>query len=409
MSTAMEIAGISPETIKKFIAKAGANAADKAAGAAATSEENVLSRWINVSPEMAARWLKSNFRNRPVSDDVVTAYARDMINGVWQPTHQGIAFNDRDELIDGQHRLLAVIKSRKTVRMLVTFGLRSKIEGSDMTTMDCVDRGRTRSVADQLKIQHGLKNGTQIQQVCSSIGHLCLGEKLRRPSVDQTLRIYKEFKTEMDFIIANRSKSMGLRSAGVLAGFAFALATQPGAVHERAIAKMFVSLVWGDDVKDGKKLDAFATLKKLHVFLTGENATLLLASMNRGIAELTVWAILCEVQMVKPAELAREPKEWNLGVEHFRAMNEARVKKIAAAFALPKIEPAPAPAAAARGEVGVQPAGEKLNSCECGKKYPGKKNCNGCPDCRKDFQAGHNRDKRIVANRKDYAFADAAE
>jgi hypothetical protein len=80
------------------------------------------SQWIEVTPELAARWLKNNFRNRSVREDVVSAYARDMANGRWVYTHQGIAFNDRDELIDGQHRLHAVILSGlAAVRMMVTF------------------------------------------------------------------------------------------------------------------------------------------------------------------------------------------------------------------------------------------------------------------------------------------------
>jgi len=96
---------------------------------------------------MAKDWLENNFRNRPISEDTVAAYARDMIAGQWVATHQGVAFNDKDELIDGQHRLHAIVRCDKTIRMMVTFGLPSVIEGKQMTTMDCVDRGRTRSSA----------------------------------------------------------------------------------------------------------------------------------------------------------------------------------------------------------------------------------------------------------------------
>ena len=321
---------VDPALVKKFIVK---NVKDsEKSGPAATSLNGVRSQWMDVTPEMASRWLRNNFRNRPVKDDVVSAYARDMVNGAWQPTHQGIAFNDRDELIDGQHRLMAVVKSRCTVRMMVTFNLPAKIEGHEMTTMDCVDRGCTRSVADQLKIQHGLKSGGQIAQVTSTLAHLCIGERMRRMSVGQTLEIYREFKVEMDFIIANRSKMPGLKSAGVLGGFVFVLATQGASVNERPAAKMFNALVWGDDKKEGHRLMAYPALKALHVFLTGENASLILASMNRGIAELTVWALL----NVKSNELAKEPANWMKAVEHCREPQAQRVKKMAGLFTLPK-------------------------------------------------------------------------
>ncbi|HVU07635.1 MAG TPA: hypothetical protein VHG89_03730 [Verrucomicrobiae bacterium] len=318
---------IEPETVKKFTVK---NVTDSEKnGALAAVEKNVRSQWMDVTPEMAARWLKVNFRNRPVSDDVVKAYARDMVSGVWHPTHQGIAFNDRDELIDGQHRLMAIVLARKTVRMMVTFGLKSQIEGSDMTTMDCVDRGRTRSVADQLKIQHGLKTGTQIAQVAGALAGFC-HESIRRPSVDQVLKIYHLFKPEMDFVIANRSKSSGLRSAGVLAGFAFALAAESGDVWKRKAATMFTALMFVD-VKGQKTLEQFPATKQLHEFLTGEKAKLLLASMNRGVADLTLQAIYADLTGKGSEKLKMELA----GRNHFCAA-VAQTEKVAALFQLPK-------------------------------------------------------------------------
>ena len=117
-----------------------------------------------------------------------------IMNGTWVATHQGLAFNVRDELIDGQHRLKAVVLAGKAVRMMVTFGLPSIISGSEMTTMDAVDRGATRSVADQLTIQHGMKNSGIIASVSRSIAALCSNERTRRLSVGQTLEIYRAFQ-----------------------------------------------------------------------------------------------------------------------------------------------------------------------------------------------------------------------
>jgi hypothetical protein len=169
------------------------------------------SQWIVVTPELAKKWLANNFRNRPIREDVVNAYARDMINGRWVYTHQGIAFNDRDELIDGQHRLRAIIVANAEVRMMVTFGLPSKIDGHEMTTMDAVDRGATRSVADQLKIQHGLKDGSLIAMICTSIAPICSIERTRRLSVGQTLEIYRAFEHAIHWVLAYRSREVGLR------------------------------------------------------------------------------------------------------------------------------------------------------------------------------------------------------
>lgn len=301
---------------------------------------NVWMQKVDITPEMAAYWLRNNFRNRPISDDVVTAYARDILAGQWVFTHQGIAFNDQDQLIDGQHRLKAVIKANVTVPMMVTFGLPSKIDGKEMTTMDAVDRGRTRSVADQLKIQHGMTNAGIIAAICGAMANLCFGERTRRLSVGHTLIIYKEFSQAVDWVVSHRSKHKGLKAAGVIAGFAFALASE-GRFWEgkMTVIKMFESVMTGEKMKDGS---AMSLLRK---FLTSEESALFTPSLNRGLAELVLHAIYLDLQGA-PVEKLDPPEDGQEypGVIHFRELQKASADKIAAIFALPKLETKPAQA-----------------------------------------------------------------
>lgn len=77
---------------------------------------------VEVSPELAKEWLKSNTFNRKVSQSTVNRYARDMASGNWRLNHQGIAFDGQGVLVDGQHRLEAISKSGATVRIMVTWG-----------------------------------------------------------------------------------------------------------------------------------------------------------------------------------------------------------------------------------------------------------------------------------------------
>jgi hypothetical protein len=288
--------------------------------------KGLKSVWADVTPAMAKRWLENNFRNRPLVEDVVAAYARDMVNGVWVPTHQGIAFSDKDELIDGQHRLHAIVRSGVTIRMMVTFGIPAKIEGSEMTTMDAVDRGRTRSVADQLKIQHGLDNGSIIAAVCTSLGYMCYGERTRRLSVGQALEIYRAFENPIQWVIVHRPRAHGLRATGVLAGFSFALAVDPSFVDgSTGVSIMFENLVSGENLAQGSPILA------LRNFLISDQAKLLTRSNDRGLTELTCWAIWLEQLGQKEETLKVTPE----GVDHFRNLQKARVDKIAAMFRLP--------------------------------------------------------------------------
>lgn len=59
-----------------------------------------------ISPEQAAKWLERNDNNRNVNVAKVKKMAKDMREGHWDTTHQGIAIASDGTLVDGQHRLL---------------------------------------------------------------------------------------------------------------------------------------------------------------------------------------------------------------------------------------------------------------------------------------------------------------
>lgn len=72
-----------------------------------------------ISPKYAEYLLEKNIGNRKISRHRVSMYARDMQAGNWQLTHQGILLGKDGIVIDGQHRLHAVILSGCSVRMMV--------------------------------------------------------------------------------------------------------------------------------------------------------------------------------------------------------------------------------------------------------------------------------------------------
>lgn len=70
-----------------------------------------------VTPALAKQWLEKNTNNRNVNFAKVKKMAKDMREGHWDTTHQGIAIATDGTLVDGQHRLMAVVESGVTVRM----------------------------------------------------------------------------------------------------------------------------------------------------------------------------------------------------------------------------------------------------------------------------------------------------
>jgi hypothetical protein len=90
--------------------------------------------WQWISPEDAATLLARNFdRNRNIRAPWVTHLANLMSEGGFFASHQGIAFDPDDNLIDGQHRLNAIIKSGIGQWFLVATGVpREAVLGMDV-------------------------------------------------------------------------------------------------------------------------------------------------------------------------------------------------------------------------------------------------------------------------------------
>lgn len=102
-----------------------------------------------ITPEQALEILKfRNPRNRPIRKNLVERIAFDIISDKWQVTHQGIAFNSDGQLMDGQHRLSAIVKAKKPVHILVTYGVNDE-------SMPVIDSGSARTAADALGLKHG--------------------------------------------------------------------------------------------------------------------------------------------------------------------------------------------------------------------------------------------------------------
>lgn len=80
---------------------------------------------ITLTPEIAQDMLNYNTCNRPMSRNTVAKYARMMKQGEWYLSHQAIAFADDENgkqiLVDGQHRLAAVIQSGASIKTTVIY------------------------------------------------------------------------------------------------------------------------------------------------------------------------------------------------------------------------------------------------------------------------------------------------
>lgn len=90
--------------------------------------------------------LEANTSNRPLSKSVVNGFAEAMKRGDWKVTHQGLAIDTFGVLVDGQHRLAAVIEADLPIQMTVFTDVPAD-------TFDVLDTGKRRNAADALAIE----------------------------------------------------------------------------------------------------------------------------------------------------------------------------------------------------------------------------------------------------------------
>lgn len=102
-----------------------------------------------ITPEYAERLLEKNTSNRNLRRDHVNNLARDMSEGAWRLNNDAICIANDGTLLNGQHRLNAIIKAGKPIKMLVA-------EGFSPDSYKVLDGGAKRSVADQLNITNEL-------------------------------------------------------------------------------------------------------------------------------------------------------------------------------------------------------------------------------------------------------------
>lgn len=99
-----------------------------------------------VTPRKAAELLERNTANRPLSQRTVREFAQAMSRGEWRVTHQGIAIDTTGALVDGQHRLAAIIEADTPVEITVFTEV-------PVGAFDVLDTGRRRNAADVLAIE----------------------------------------------------------------------------------------------------------------------------------------------------------------------------------------------------------------------------------------------------------------
>lgn len=175
---------------------------------------------ISVTPEIAARWLALNENNRPRNKRTALKYLATMQRGEWELNGQMIIFSKCGVLMDGQHRLSAVVMYGHPVLMDVRFGIERR-------TFPTLDDGKKRTAADVLDIA-GIKNAKNTSAAIRAVISLERGYHStdfgvsRSPTNEEIVNWYNENPEIYNCVVQAENwykKSGRLMQTAALAGF----------------------------------------------------------------------------------------------------------------------------------------------------------------------------------------------
>ncbi len=174
---------------------------------------------VTITPELAGLLLeKHNDNNRNQRGRAVADMVRDLVEGDWALNGETIKISKTGRVLDGQHRLLAILLGDKPMRTFVIIGL-------DDEAQDTMDSGIKRTTGDVLKL-HGEKD---VNVLAAIIRRLWLWQRGDRKLASNPVPT----KTETsDFLEANPGIRESVRVAGrVYSNFPHLSKTAVGVAH----------------------------------------------------------------------------------------------------------------------------------------------------------------------------------
>lgn len=179
------------------------------------------SRVVTVTPTIAADWLLLNTSNRPLYKSQVDTFARDMKAGRWiTNTSDAVMIGSNRVLLNGQHRLAAVVQSGKGIDMLVEFG-------ADPSSVPAIDRGKGRSSLDSYLMSSGKSKTRFWGATAHAAARGASGQKAMM-TTQEAESFFDAHENEIDYATGVLEQSRkGIKRSAVAAVLARAFANVP--------------------------------------------------------------------------------------------------------------------------------------------------------------------------------------
>lgn len=204
-----------------------------------------------LTPQFAQVILENNVENRKINATGLAARMRDIADGRWELTGQGLIVAKSGELNDGQHRVWAVLLTTTSIRIPIFYGV-------PRSSISCLDIGKVRTGADRFHFA-GIKNYAVISAMVGLTYRL---EHGRAPTETEKFDVYQQHD---DLYQLSASMTYGLPRGtskqvfGVAAFFVIQLGADAEKIREfysqiksgAGLTRRSPSLVLRENIKDG--------------------------------------------------------------------------------------------------------------------------------------------------------------
>lgn len=187
---------------------------------------------ITLTPEMAAQLLEKNRNNRPLSEQHAARIARQIEDGKWRYNGDTIKISDEDEILDGQHRLWAVIESNTPIQTAIVYGIKPEA----FSTIDTLRK--LRSGSDTIALAGTTRYRNVIASSLAWLLRWQRGNIVEYRSPENKIEnsdIEEAFKNHPDIVRA-AERAMALRrlcNVSIMSFFYYALSNRNQALADR--------------------------------------------------------------------------------------------------------------------------------------------------------------------------------
>lgn len=193
---------------------------------------------VHINAQTAGEMLTRNTKNRTISEATVRRYTQDMIAGRWTFDGAPIRFAKDGRLLDGQHRLTAVARTKNiSIPFLV-------VEGLDDESQLVMDQGHKRTDAQQMSLQ-GRKNTTLKARVAHNMlvfenGLFFVDRKRQITSASEKIEWLDAHPDEESEIDANHSLMTNAPARATAVLTAYLMMRRVSAVDAEAFLRAFI-------------------------------------------------------------------------------------------------------------------------------------------------------------------------